>query len=61
MRDNRDRNIKIRTTSALHSEIKMREEGKGDHNQIKQNNEVDRHREKHHEGLRVSCRKIKIK
>ena len=40
-------------TNAPHSEIKMKEEGKGDSNQIKYKNEaeVNRHREKHREGL----------
>ena len=51
MQDNPDRKTKTRTTSAPHIEIKMKEEGKRDINQIKSNIEVNRHREKHREGL----------
>ena len=40
------------TTGAPHSEMKMKEEGKGDSNQTKLRNEVNRHiMEKHREGL----------
>ena len=50
VQDNPDRKTRTRTTRAPQSEIKMKK-GKRDNNQIKSNNEVNRHSEKHREGL----------
>ena len=51
MQDNPDRKTRTEATRAPDSEIKMKEEGKGDSNQMRLKNEVNRHMEKHREGL----------